>query len=85
VQFAAYLSGHKGWFKLYALLGDDIVIADVAVANRYKRLCKWLGMGIGISKSMVNDNLSCEFAKKVFVQGKDCAAFPWYFCTTTGQ
>jgi hypothetical protein len=77
VQFAAYLSGHKGWFKLYALLGDDIVIADVNVANRYKRLCKWLGMGIGISKSMVNDNLSCEFAKKVFVQGKDCAAFPW--------
>jgi hypothetical protein len=77
VQFAAYLAGHKGWFKLYALLGDDIVIADVAVANRYKRVCKWLGMGIGISKSMVNDNLSCEFAKKVFVQGKDCAAFPW--------
>lgn len=77
VQFAAYLSGHKGWFKLYALLGDDIVIADVKVANRYKRICKWLGMGIGISKSMVNDNLSCEFAKKVFVQGKDCAAFPW--------
>jgi len=77
VQFAAYLAGHKGWFGLYALLGDDIVIADVAVANKYKRLCKWLGMGIGISKSMVNDNLSCEFAKKVFVQGKECSAFPW--------
>nr|UJQ92560.1 MAG: putative RNA-dependent RNA polymerase [Mitoviridae sp.] len=77
VQFAAYLAGHKGWFELYALLGDDIVIADVRVANKYKTLCKWLGMGIGISKSMVNDNLSCEFAKKVFVQGKDCAAFPW--------
>lgn len=77
VQFAAFLAGHREWFRFYALLGDDIVIADVAVANRYKRLCKWLGMGIGISKSMVNDNLSCEFAKKVFVQGKDCAAFPW--------
>jgi len=77
VQFAAYLAGHKGWFGLYALLGDDIVIADVSVANKYKRLCKWLGMGIGISKSMVNDNLSCEFAKKVFVQGKECSAFPW--------
>jgi hypothetical protein len=77
VQFAAYLAGRKGWFELYALLGDDIVIADDAVANKYKRICKWLGMGIGISKSMVNDNSSCEFAKKVFVQGKDCAAFPW--------
>jgi hypothetical protein len=77
VQLSAYLAGHKGWFELYALLGDDIVIADVKVANKYKTLCKWLGMGIGISKSMVNDNLSCEFAKKVFVSGKDCAAFPW--------
>jgi hypothetical protein len=77
VQFSAYLSGYRGWFPLYALLGDDLVIADDRVASRYKRVCKHLGMGIGIAKSMVNDNLSCEFAKKVFVSGKDCAAFPW--------
>lgn len=77
VQFAAWLSGHKGWYPFYALLGDDVVIAGDRVARKYQRLCKLLGMDIGIAKSMISDKGSCEFAKVVYVSGQPCEAFPW--------
>lgn len=77
VQFAAYLSGHKGWYPFYAILGDDVVIAGDRVAVKYQRLCALLGMEIGLAKSMVSETGSCEFAKVVYVSGKPCEAFPW--------
>lgn len=77
VQFAAYLSGHRGFFKLYALLGDDVVIATDRVARKYKRLCELLGIEIGLAKSMVSGGKSCEFAKVVYFAGQPCHAFPW--------
>jgi hypothetical protein len=77
VQFAAYLSGHRGWFPSYALLGDDVVIAGDKVASKYKRLCELFGVEISLAKSMVSDQRSCEFAKVVFLRGEPCFAFPW--------
>lgn len=77
VQFAAYLSGHRGFFTLYALLGDDVVIATDKVAAKYRRLCDLLGIEIGIAKSMISGGKSCEFAKVVYVAGEPCHAFPW--------
>jgi len=77
VQFAAFLTGYKGWYPSYALLGDDLVIAGDKVAVMYQRLCKLLGMEIGLAKSMISDKLSCEFAKVVYVSGQPCEAFPW--------
>lgn len=35
VQLAAFRVGKTTWFEDYALLGDDIVIADRAVAESY--------------------------------------------------
>jgi len=77
VQFAAYQAGHRGWYPLYALLGDDVVIAGSNVAAKYKALCGHLGVEIGLAKSMVSDQRSCEFAKVVFLRGSACLAFPW--------
>lgn len=46
-------------FTQYALLGDDIVIADEAVALEYKRI---VGVKISESKSLISDNGSIELA-----------------------
>jgi hypothetical protein len=73
VQFAAYKAGHRGWFELYALLGDDIVILGTAVARQYEALCKAFGIEIGLAKSLISPNGSYEFAKRFYVRGVDAS------------
>jgi hypothetical protein len=52
-------------FKDYALLGDDIVIANVKVAESYHHLMVTvLGVDINLSKSLISGN-SFEFAKRL--------------------
>jgi hypothetical protein len=74
VQLSAEIAGRvngKDWFQDYALLGDDIVIADKAVANTYLKLMAGLGVGIQLSKS-VHDTSGygvLEFAKRIFFRG----------------
>jgi len=52
-------------FVDYALLGDDIVIADAAVAQAYHYLMTViLGVEINLSKSLVSQH-SFEFAKRL--------------------
>jgi hypothetical protein len=63
-----------GLFKDYAILGDDIVIANGAVARSYLLLMREIGVEIGIAKSLVSRNGVLEFAKRFFVGGKDCSA-----------
>jgi hypothetical protein len=79
VQFCAQRAGIKGWFDLYAVLGDDIVIADSIVAAKYRALCKTLGVEIGLSKSLVSRGKTLEFAKKLFLQGEECSGMPQKF------
>jgi hypothetical protein len=76
VQFAAWRAGHRGWFSLYAVLGDDIVIGDHLVADHYVRLMKEFGVGIGFHKSIISNNLSLEFAKKYFYKGEEATPLP---------
>lgn len=66
VWLAAHLvnPSRKAPFRAYALLGDDIVIADKAVANRYQDLLNRIGVLISEPKSLVSDNGSLEFAKQ---------------------
>jgi hypothetical protein len=66
VQIAANRVGNKGWFSHYALLGDDIVIADEAVAKSYLSLIESLGMTINMSKSFEIKSGTLEFAKRWF-------------------
>jgi len=76
VQWAARRAGHEGWFRSYAVLGDDIVICDDAVAQAYVKICGEIGLGIGLAKSLVSTRRTCEFAKKVYFEGEDVSGLP---------
>lgn len=62
VQVAALRCGISG-FSSYAVLGDDIVIADDAVAREYLVLMELLGVSINLSKSLESKRF-LEFAKR---------------------
>jgi hypothetical protein len=76
VQWAAKMEGIDGWFDLYAVLGDDIIIAHDGVARRYRQVCEWFGVEIGLAKSLISKGKTCEFAKKLFRNGEDCSGLP---------
>jgi hypothetical protein len=71
VQWCAWRVGFNRWFTLYALLGDDIVIADEKVAKEYVTIMEAIGVKIGLAKSLVGLNLSLEFAKRFVHKGQD--------------
>lgn len=48
----------------YAILGDDIVIADDNVAREYATLLYKLGVDISLSKSLTSATGACEYAKR---------------------
>lgn len=56
-------------FKDYAVLGDDVLIADAAVGPVYADLIKKLGVKISLPKSIVSDKGCVEFAKRFLVNG----------------
>jgi len=56
------------------VLGDDIVIFDSLVANRYLQLCKDLGVSINQNKSIVSKKPVLEFAKRTSYYGIDVSA-----------
>lgn len=64
VQIAARRAGVEGWFTHYALLGDDIIIADEGVAKAYLDLMTNLGVTINLSKSFEMASGGFEFAKR---------------------
>lgn len=67
VQFAAYQAGHGlKWFTLYALLGDDVVIAERSVAEKYLLLLQAIGVEVGLAKSLISERGVFEFAKRTF-------------------
>jgi len=77
VQFAAFRTKRfSGWFDLYAVLGDDIVIGDRYVAAQYVEIMDELGVKIGFSKSIISKNLSIEFAKRFFYKGVEVTPLP---------
>lgn len=66
VQYAASLSGFDKWFDDYALLGDDIVIANKDVAERYHYIMtEILGVKINLDKSIQSNIGVMEFAKRL--------------------
>ena len=62
VQVAANRVGITNWFRDYAVLGDDIIIANDLVAQSYKALMNDLGVEINMTKSH-HGNVA-EFAKR---------------------
>jgi hypothetical protein len=73
VQMAAFRAypDSSGWFLLYAVLGDDVVIADRLVAKEYLGIMREIGVEIGLAKSLVSNTLSLEFAKRTWIRGRD--------------
>jgi hypothetical protein len=60
-----------GFFKEYALLGDDIVIANYKVAMEYILILREIGVEFGLAKSLISSTGGFEFAKRTFAHGKD--------------
>lgn len=81
VQYSSFRAGVTGpgeWFDNYAVLGDDLVIADAAVAEEYLRVMSEFGVGIGLAKSLISpDGLTLEFAKRTFHKGVDVSPVPF--------
>jgi hypothetical protein len=78
VQLAAYLvRGEEKWFTDYAVLGDDVVIANGPIAHKYLHIMSQLGVKVGIHKSLISPTgNSLEFAKRYFFNKVDCSAIP---------
>jgi hypothetical protein len=64
VQLAAMRAGWTTWFPYYAVLGDDLVIADKSVADHYLSIIRTLGVPINLHKSLVSEVGFIEFAKR---------------------
>jgi hypothetical protein len=54
----------RSLFWDYAILGDDVVIADSKVAQEYMHLLDRMGVTISLSKSIVSTKGTLEFAKR---------------------
>jgi hypothetical protein len=70
VQVAAWEVGFNPnrLFRDYAVLGDDLVIANHRVARRYLQLLKELGVECGLHKSILSrKGKGLEFAKTTFI------------------
>ena len=55
-------------FSKYAVLGDDVVIADEQVAKVYEQALGSLGLSISYQKSLISHTGSAEFAKRFRVR-----------------
>jgi hypothetical protein len=55
-------------------LGDDIIIFDKRVAERYLEIMEHLGVSINLSKSVISDCKVGEFAKVTILNGVDVSA-----------
>uniref|UniRef100_A0A2V0RNP5 RdRp n=1 Tax=viral metagenome TaxID=1070528 RepID=A0A2V0RNP5_9ZZZZ len=63
------------WFNEYALLGDDVVIWNKAVAEFYFQFMNDIGVDINLQKSFINLVNSGEFAKRHFAHGQNISGF----------
>lgn len=64
VQASAINAGYSTLFTKYCILGDDVVIAESAVALEYVKIMETLGLTIQEGKS-INSSISTEFAKRL--------------------
>jgi hypothetical protein len=77
VQIAARRVGFTRFFDLYAVLGDDLVIAHKAVADAYLVVARDLGVEINLDKSLISHTGVLEFAKRLFASSEDISPVPY--------
>lgn len=73
VKVAAFRAGITGFWD-YAILGDDVVIANDWVAAEYRELLRELDMPISAEKTHVSDD-TYEFAKRWIHRGVEVTPF----------
>jgi hypothetical protein len=80
VQYSALRAGVikvGEFFDAYALLGDDLVIAEESVAREYLTIMQEIGVDINLNKSLISrSGRVMEFAKKTIFNGVDVSAIP---------
>lgn len=57
------------YFDRYAVLGDDVVIADQTVAQEYEKALQNLGVKISHQKYFISESGAAEFAKRFHIRG----------------
>lgn len=75
VQYSAKAVGETTPFKDYMLLGDDIVIANKAVSDKYCEILSILGVGISTNKTHASQH-TYEFAKRWISHGHEISGIP---------
>jgi hypothetical protein len=75
VQYSAKMEGENLPFTKYMLLGDDIVIANKAVAERYKLNMSDLGVDVSLYKTHISET-TYEFAKRWIRNGVEVSPIP---------
>jgi hypothetical protein len=78
VKYCASLEGQND-FNDYAILGDDIVIWNTGVADRYFRFMEINGVSINLSKSVISTcaPYTIEFAKRLFYNGSEISGLTY--------
>jgi hypothetical protein len=71
VQFAAKRAGWTEWFPHYLVLGDDITIADQAVAEAYLNVCGEFGIKVGLAEFLISSNGLMNFASQTLLGDKN--------------
>jgi hypothetical protein len=83
IQFSSWQvaksKGYYGsWFQDYAVVGDDVIIADPEVARAYHRNLDDLGVKISLHKSVRSPDASAgEFVKRFIYKGEDLSPISW--------
>jgi hypothetical protein len=65
------------WYTGYEVLGDDIVFFEEDVAHEYLQIMEKLGVPINLSKSVIANNPTFEFAKVTGHKNNHVAAISW--------
>lgn len=66
--FRAKVTPPGRWFTAYAVLGDDSAAAVKRVVQEYLVICRELGVGVNLAKSLLSPNGCLEFAKRFFTK-----------------
>jgi hypothetical protein len=64
------------WFSDYAILGDDIVLANERVSREYLLILEELGVTVGLAKSLESTRGALEFAKRFIVGNVNLSPVP---------
>jgi hypothetical protein len=69
--------GNKFWYTGYEVLGDDIVFFEREVATQYLDIMAEIGVPINLSKSVIGENPTFEFAKVLGRGGEVLSEVSW--------